>query len=234
MEGDSPNTARGLSSEEASQTSSELNNLLQVIASASSMLEGDAGPDTEKYRSMLRESVQRAEKLAAGLAAHAGGTPQRTLTRAEATSAKADRGKGQKPAKQLVLVVDDEEMGLTIMRHVLTAAGFEVATASSGFECLEQFRQRPNAFAMILLDLSMPFMDGEETFTRLKEIRADVPVILATGFIQQDRLDRMMSAGMAGFLRKPIAPDEIVALVRRTLAELRYASEPSSRGFSVM
>ena len=236
MDGDStPHQTGGLSAEEASQASSELNNLLQVIAGASIMLENDPGDDTEKYRSLLRESVQRAEKLAAGLAAQAGSTPKRTMTRAEAASAKGGRKNEQgKPQKQLVLVVDDEQMGLTLMKHVLTSAGFEVVTAQSGFECLEQFRQRPHAFAVVLLDLTMPFMDGEETFARLKEIRANVPAILATGFIQQERLDRLMSAGMAGFLRKPAAPDEIVALLRRTMAELRYSSDPGSRSISMI
>jgi DNA-binding NtrC family response regulator len=128
--------------------------------------------------------------------------------------------------------VDDEQMGLTLMKHVLTEAGFDVVTAQSGFECIEQFRQRPYGFALVLLDLTMPFMDGEETFARLKHIRADVTVLLCTGFIQQERLERLMSSGLAGFLRKPIAPDEIVALVRRTLAELRYSGEIRPRSFS--
>ena len=57
----------------------------------------------------------------------------------------------------------------------------------------------------------MPFMDGEETFDRLPSIRPDVVVLLSTGFIAQERLDRMMQAGIAGFLRKPHRPDELVA-----------------------
>ncbi len=195
----------------------------------------DATPENaETYRTMLRDSVQRAERLAAGLAVQAGSTDKRALTQADLATARGS-GKGDepsKPSKQLVMVVDDEQMGLTLMRHVLMQAGFEVTTAQSGFECLEQFRQRPYAYALVLLDLTMPFMDGEETFARLKDIRANVPVLLCTGFIQQDRLDRLMSSGLAGFLRKPIAPDEIVALVRRTLAELRYAREVTPRGFS--
>jgi DNA-binding NarL/FixJ family response regulator len=76
---------------------------------------------------------------------------------------------------------------------------------------------------LVLLDLTMPFMDGEETFHRLREIRAEIPVVLCTGFIRQDRLDRLMKDGIAGFLRKPLAPDEIVDHVRSVLASLKYA-----------
>jgi CheY-like chemotaxis protein len=228
-----PKAGGGISGEQASAASSELNNVLQIIASASSMLDGATPENAETYRTMLRDSIQRAEKLAAGLAVQAGGTDKRAVTQADLAA--AGTGKGQasdKPTKQLIMVVDDEQMGLTLMKHVLTGAGFEVTTAQSGFECLELFRQRPFVYALVLLDLTMPFMDGEETFARLKDIRANIPVLLCTGFIQQDRLDRLMSSGLAGFLRKPIAPDEIVALVRRTLAELRYAREASPRGFS--
>jgi CheY-like chemotaxis protein len=228
-----PQPEGGMTAEEASQASSELNNLLQIIGGATTMLEGTSTEEAGTYRSMVRDSIQRAEKLAAGLAAHAGGTAQRAMTQADASSLDAGKGTASgQPPKQSVMVVDDEQMGLTLMKHVLTEAGFDVVTAQSGFECLEQFRQRPYGYSLVLLDLTMPFMDGEETFARLKDIRADVPVLLCTGFIQQERLDRLMSSGLAGFLRKPIAPDEIVALVRRSLAEIRYAREVSPRGFS--
>ena len=228
-----PKSGCGMSGEQASAASSELNNVLQIIASASSMLDGATPENAETYRTMLRDSIQRAERLAAGLAVQAGGTDKRSLTQADLAAAGPGQGQASdKPAKQLVMVVDDEQMGLTLMKHVLTGAGFEVTTAQSGFECLEQFRQRPFVYALVILDLTMPFMDGEETFKRLKDLRANVPVLLCTGFIQQDRLDRLMSSGLAGFLRKPIAPDEIVALVRRTLAELRYAREVTPGGFS--
>jgi CheY-like chemotaxis protein len=114
-------------------------------------------------------------------------------------------------------------MALVLIKRLLTEAGFQVVTAQSGFEGLDIFRKQPHAFQLILLDLTMPFMDGEETFQRLREIRDDIPVVLCTGFIKPDRLERMMNAGVAGFLRKPLAPDEIVEHVRAVLASLRYS-----------
>jgi DNA-binding NarL/FixJ family response regulator len=65
-------------------------------------------------------------------------------------------------------------------------------------------------------------MDGEETFHRLREIRSDVPVVLCTGFIQSDRLKDLMNAGLTGYLRKPLAPDEIVGNIRSILQSVRY------------
>lgn len=110
-----------------------------------------------------------------------------------------------------------------LVSHVLTAAGYNVVTAQSGFEALDKLRQQPYDFQLALLDLTMPLMDGEETFRRMREIRPDLPVILETGFIQQDKLEQLYTIGLAGFLRKPVAPDEIVTTVRATLDSLKYS-----------
>ena len=122
-----------------------------------------------------------------------------------------------------ILVVDDEPAARVLGKRVFSEAGFEVTTVQSGFECLELFRQHTRYFDLILLDLSMPFMDGEETFGRLRGIRPDVTVLLSTGFIAKERLDRMLAAGMAGFLRKPHRPDEMVAHVRSVLERAKIA-----------
>ncbi|MEY2521006.1 MAG: two-component system, cell cycle sensor histidine kinase and response regulator CckA [Verrucomicrobiota bacterium] len=67
----------------------------------------------------------------------------------------------------------------------------------------------------------MPFMDGEETFVRLRQIFPEVVVLLSTGFMAQDRVDRMLAAGLAGFLRKPHKPDELLAHVQATLEKVK-------------
>src|SRR5205814_6400623 len=112
--------------------------------------------------------------------------------------------------RQSVLIVDDEPMALMLTKQILSEAGFDIVTAQSGFECLDFFGQDVRKFDLILLDLTMPFMDGEETFDRLQKIQSDVVVLLSTGFIAQQRLNRMMSAGVAGFIRKPHPPNELV------------------------
>ena len=86
------------------------------------------------------------------------------------------------------------------------------------------FRRGPHNFDAVLLDLTMPFMDGEETFSRLREIRADIPIVLCAGFVAQDKLDRMLQAGLSGFLRKPFSPDEVVNHVRTILEGIKFAN----------
>ena len=128
-------------------------------------------------------------------------------------------GHGGPSRAQRILVVDDEPQARVLAFRVFTEAGFDVTTVQSGFECLEQFWQRPHWFDLILLDLSMPFMDGEETFRRLRAINPNVVVLLSTGFFAeaQGRVDRMLAAGLSGFIRKPHRPDELLAHVHRIL-----------------
>jgi CheY-like chemotaxis protein len=208
------------------KSTSELNNLLQIISGTSSLIQtsGKDRENSEKYLAMLRASIERAEKVAAELTEQAGGTKQKVAVHPDlAGFVRPKTPDDSTKTKQSILVVDDEQMALMLVQRILTEAGYEVMTAQSGFECLDLFRKRPYGFQLVLLDLTMPFMDGEETFQRLREIRADVPVALCTGFVQQDRLDRLMSAGLAGFLRKPVAPDEIVSLVRSMLQSVKYS-----------
>ena len=124
-----------------------------------------------------------------------------------------------------ILVVDDEPAARVLAYRVFTEAGFDVTTVQSGFECLEQFRNRPNWFDLILLDLSMPFMDGEETFKRLRALHPRVVVLLSTGFLAQaqERIDRMVAAGLAGSIRKPHRPDELLAQVNAILERVKIS-----------
>jgi CheY-like chemotaxis protein len=221
-----PVARKTVSKESVSKATSELNNLLQIISGTSeeiaNLWEGNEG--AEQYLHMLRSSIDRAGTVAAQLAQQAGGTDEKVLMHPELASFVKPKTVTEMPRpKTNVLVVDDEPMALLLIKRLLTEAGYHVVTAQSGFECLDIFRKQPHAFQLVLLDLTMPFMDGEETFQRLREIRADIPVILCTGFIRRDHLDRMMDAGIAGFLRKPLAPDEIVEHVRGVLASLKYS-----------
>src|SRR5256885_14875559 len=153
---------------------------------------------------MLRSSIDRAEAVAAQLAEQAGGTDQKVVMHPELTTFLRPKTISEMPrAKPTILVVDDESMALVLIKRLLSEAGYQVVTAQSGFEALDLFRRQPQAFQLVLLDLTMPFMDGEETFHRLREIRADIPVVLCPGFIRGDRLDRLMKAGICGFFRQP-------------------------------
>lgn len=122
--------------------------------------------------------------------------------------------------RRRILVVDDEPAARILAERVFSEAGFEVVTVPSGFDCLKEFRNRPRYFDLVLLDLSMPFMDGAETFRRIQALNPGVVVLLSTGFLgqEQGRVERMLASGLAGVIRKPHRPDELLARVNYTLA----------------
>jgi len=134
-------------------------------------------------------------------------------------------GNGLPPRARRILVVDDEPQARVLAFKVFSQAGFEVSTVQSGFECLEHFRKRPNWFDLIVLDLSMPYMDGEETFKRLRALNPKVVVLLSTGFFAEahERVERMLAGGLAGFIRKPHRPDELLAQVNAVLERVKFS-----------
>jgi CheY-like chemotaxis protein len=221
-----PPIESALSKDTVSKAASELNNLLQIMSGTSAEIANlRAGNDgSEQYLSMLRASIERAEGVAGQLAEQAGGTKQKVAMHPKLSVFVKPKKVASMPiAKPQILVVDDEEVALILVKQLLVTAGYQVTTAQSGFECLDLFRRRPLSYQLVLLDLTMPFMDGEETFQRLREIRPDVPVMLCTGFIQNDRLEKLMTAGLAGFLRKPFAPDEVGAQVKAIMESVKYS-----------
>ncbi len=103
-----------------------------------------------------------------------------------------------------VLVVDDEETVRSVAARLLAHAGFTAETANDGVAALELFRRGPAAYAFVLLDLTMPHLDGEETFRQLRHIYPGVRVVLMSGFNYQEVITRFAGKGLAGFVPKPL------------------------------
>ena len=116
-----------------------------------------------------------------------------------------------------ILVVDDEEAVRTVARMALERFGFEVLTADDGPAALEVFTAHADRIVAVLLDLTMPQMSGEEVFQELHRLRPDVPVILSSGFNEQDAVTGPPGAGPAAFVQKPYRPLELIDKLRAVL-----------------
>jgi PAS domain S-box-containing protein len=114
-----------------------------------------------------------------------------------------------------ILVVDDEEMVRGAAKRILEHSGFTVLTASDGLEAVEIFRQKAEETLVVLLDLTMPHMNGEQTYEEIQKIRAGTPVILMSGFSEPDARHRFREGRLAGFLTKPFRASEIIDSIRR-------------------
>lgn len=117
-----------------------------------------------------------------------------------------------------VLVIDDEAGVRTVTARHLERSGFEVLTAETGQRGLELLGQHANV-GLVILDLAMPMMSGEECFSRMRAMRPSVPVIMASGYDEASVTQRMRGAAISGFLQKPFKRWELLAVVRRILGD---------------
>ena len=120
-------------------------------------------------------------------------------------------------ASPLVLLADDNENIISLVSRMLTHAGFRILTAANGRETVERFRERSDEIACVLLDLTMPLMDGIEAFRELRRIKPDVRVILASGYHEQEATRRFAGGGWAGFLSKPYQMTTLIDELKRVL-----------------
>ncbi len=116
---------------------------------------------------------------------------------AQATSNAAWRGAGR------VLVVDDEESVRHVTGRALKMMGFEVIEAEDGQAGVDAFEANHESLACVLMDLTMPRMNGETAGRRMHEVDATVPIVLMSGFDEGEMATRFHDAGMAGFVQKP-------------------------------
>ncbi|WP_411279981.1 PAS domain-containing protein [Gemmatimonas sp.] len=121
------------------------------------------------------------------------------------------RGGGQ------ILVVDDEDSVRAVASALLRRRGFRTQEASDGAKALDIFQVQPNAFDLVLLDLTMPNMNGEETLRALREVNPTVNVLLMSGYNEQDVTRMFAGRNLSGFLQKPFRADELYASVARSL-----------------
>jgi two-component system, cell cycle sensor histidine kinase and response regulator CckA len=118
---------------------------------------------------------------------------------------------------ETILVVDDEPLLLQLAYAVLSNHGFAVLTAKNGHEALEVFRQHRESISCVLCDLVMPGIDGWETLTALRKLAPDIPVILSSGFDQ----DEVMAGDHAElpqyFLGKPYDLIDLLEAIKEAL-----------------
>lgn len=115
------------------------------------------------------------------------------------------------------LLVDDDLGVLDVSQEMLRHVGFDVIAVDSGAKAIEVFQRRSHELAVVLLDLTMPEMNGEEVFHRMQALNSQVPVVLTSGFNEQDTVQRFAGSGLAGFLQKPMRLVDLRERIRRAL-----------------
>lgn len=165
------------------------------------------------------QGIMRAHKGAIKIDSQAGkGTTFRMLfpaaeqplpASATASGAGTWRGEG------LVLLVDDEESVRATGGRMLERLGFEVITAMHGQEAIPLAQSHIERLACIVMDLTMPHMDGDETSSALRKQFPRIPIVLSSGYSEQDLADRFADRGFAGFIQKPYTLDILRATMEK-------------------
>jgi CheY-like chemotaxis protein len=122
---------------------------------------------------------------------------------------------GKRP---LILLVDDEPEVGVLTQLMLCEEGYKVVTALDGDRAIAIFEKITTHISLVILDLIMPSMDGEDVFNRLRELDPGVSVVLSSGFTNQEKLDRMLAHGLRGFIAKPFTRQRLLEQVRKIVA----------------
>lgn len=136
------------------------------------------------------------------------------------------------------LVVDDEAAVRAATVAILSSAGYRVLEAEGGEQALSMFKIHARDIDVVLLDLAMPGMNGEQTLRELHRLRADVPVVLLTAYAEDEQRLSSVRDELAGFVAKPFSYEELINAVRSAASptsspapdyQLKAVANPGSR-----
>ena len=116
-----------------------------------------------------------------------------------------------------VLVVDDEERSVSIMKIVLERLGYNVTAMTSSLKAMELFKEDPYRHDLLLTDLIMPQLTGDKLVSEIIKIRPDMPVIITSGFTDTLVNDNFNQISNKAFIPKPFQPQELAKTVRQVL-----------------
>jgi len=116
-----------------------------------------------------------------------------------------------------ILLVDDEEIVLDTGKQILQKIGYHVIAAAGGRQALAMLKENPESIDLVILDMIMPHLDGEQTFKRIRKIRPNMRVLLSSGYSLEGKAAEIMKQGCNGFIQKPFGLKELSQKVREAL-----------------
>jgi PAS domain S-box-containing protein len=151
--------------------------------------------------------------------------PARSSPPAEAAVTPQSPGRARGGGETLLLV-EDEEMLSELLRGALEAAGYTVLVASDGEQAVSMFESLADDIALVITDLGLPRMSGRDVFIRVHAARPQVPVIIATGYMDPEMKSELMALGASTLVQKPYLPDEVANSVREALKRASTGGPP--------
>ncbi|KTF16057.1 PAS domain-containing protein [Pseudoalteromonas sp. H105] len=119
---------------------------------------------------------------------------------------------------QCILIADDEDDLRNMLENALSASGYKVLSAQNGLECVETYMAHSQNIDLIILDMSMPVMSGDEAFKKIRNINPKCKVIIASGYDSNSASIKLESVGISDVLEKPFKLEALYSTVRKVLA----------------
>ena len=119
--------------------------------------------------------------------------------------------------KERILFVDDEVFQTDMLKQMLGLLGYQVQVCNTGTQAMDLFTKAPHAFDLVITDMIMPGMTGDEVAGKMLAVRPDLPVILATGYSEQMTEAGAKAMGIKAYALKPLVMEELARLIRRVL-----------------
>jgi CheY-like chemotaxis protein len=125
------------------------------------------------------------------------------------------------------MVVDDEETIVLMEKQMLESLGYNVTVLQNSMDALREFSDHPEKYDLVITDMAMPIMNGDELALRIIALRPDLPVILCTGFSEIIDESRAKSIGIREFVMKPIIKRNLAEIARNALDNSQSRSQES-------
>ena len=119
--------------------------------------------------------------------------------------------------KERILLIDDEQQIIDIERQILERLGYTVTSTTDSQEALEEFAAQPDHFDLVITDMTMPKMTGDQLAQRMMDIKPQIPVILCTGFNETISEEKALAMGIDKFVMKPVVKEELASTIRKVL-----------------
>ena len=116
-----------------------------------------------------------------------------------------------------ILIVDDEPLIRQIVTRILTEANYNVISADSGKKATELYNENKDKIALVILDLTMPDLNGRDTFLELQKVNPNIKAIICSGFINNELVESMGALGIYHFVKKPFTIDSYKKIVYNVL-----------------
>ena len=128
---------------------------------------------------------------------------------------------GTAKGNERILLIDDEEQIVSMEQQMLENLGYQVTARTNSEEALREFSQQPQNYDLVITDMTMPHMTGDQLAKKLLDIKPDIPVILCTGFNEDITEEKALAMGIQKFVMKPVIKNDLASTIRTVLDQNR-------------